>query len=191
MTPAEPFSPEELVALRRDMNLDSPWTDNVSDSWPAICARLLATLDRIAPDGLREALWEELRFVKGATDEVIDRIASRLAPPAEPATPTGCTDPDHPGGAFCTETTGLPYCTHYGDDPGKTGEPATVPPTGLDWPTLANVIREVDGNHDLGAGELAERILAHPKVRSVDVLGVDIREVTEATRRFRARFDRE
>lgn len=36
----------------------------------------------------------------------------------------------------------------------------------LDWPTLANVIREVDGNHDLGAGELAERILAHPKVRA-------------------------
>ena len=34
----------------------------------------------------------------------------------------------------------------------------------LDWPTLANVIREVDGNHNLGAGELAERILTHPKV---------------------------
>lgn len=32
-----------------------------------------------------------------------------------------------------------------------------------DWPTLANIIREVDGNHDLGAGELAERILAHPR----------------------------
>lgn len=29
-----------------------------------------------------------------------------------------------------------------------------------DWPTLANIIRTVDGKHDLGAGELAERILA-------------------------------
>ena len=31
------------------------------------------------------------------------------------------------------------------------------------WLTLANIIREVDGNRDLGAGELAERILAHPR----------------------------
>jgi hypothetical protein len=38
-------------------------------------------------------------------------------------------------------------------------------PDALDWPTLANIIREVDGNHDLGAGELAERILTHPKFR--------------------------
>lgn len=40
---------------------------------------------------------------------------------------------------------------------------ATLEPAALDWPTLANIIREVDGNHDLGAGELAERILAHPR----------------------------
>jgi hypothetical protein len=40
---------------------------------------------------------------------------------------------------------------------------APVDRDGLDWPTLANIIREVDGNHDLGAGELAQRILDHPR----------------------------
>ena len=44
--------------------------------------------------------------------------------------------------------------------------------TDTDWTTLANIIREVDGNHDLGAGELAERILAHPKAHAALAAGV-------------------
>lgn len=38
-------------------------------------------------DELREALWEELRFVKGATDDVIVRLATRLATSSRPAAP--------------------------------------------------------------------------------------------------------
>lgn len=55
---------------------------------------------------------------------------------------------------------------HEEQNPGRsvTLGPEAEQRGGLDWPTLSNVIREVDGNHDLGAGELAERILRHPKV---------------------------
>lgn len=61
------------------------------------------------------------------------------------------------------------YCRIHGDvrltldaDHCRT---TTPPAAGLDWPTLANIIREVDGNHDLGAGELAQRIIEHPRFR--------------------------
>lgn len=44
------------------------------------------------------------------------------------------------------------------------GTDPTPPPGELDWPVLAAVIRRVDGRHDLGAGDLAEAILAAPEV---------------------------
>ena len=70
-------------------------------------------------DPTREALWEELRFVKGATDAIVDRIADRLA---------------------ALSTT-----------PAPTGEP--------EWTDLAADIRAIDGNHELGAGALAEALI--------------------------------
>ena len=44
----------------------------------------------------------------------------------------------------------------------KHGTPRTSPLVGLDVDVLANMIRTIDGRHDMGAGELAEALM--PKI---------------------------
>lgn len=56
------------------------------------------------------------------------------------------------GGPWIAEN---PRCPVHGDNP-------ITPMPDVD--TLANIIREVDGNHDKGAGELAELIIEKCKV---------------------------
>lgn len=43
--------------------------------------------------------------------------------------------------------------------------PVTMPPKVGHILRLAEIIREVDGNHDKGAAALAEAILSHPAIR--------------------------
>lgn len=65
MTPTDPtpLSAEELVALRRDMNLVSPWSQPRAGAWVHVVARLLATLDarELDVERLAEALKEVTR----------------------------------------------------------------------------------------------------------------------------------
>jgi hypothetical protein len=57
----------------------------------------------------------------------------------------------------------------FGGDRCMADAPRTEAPD-LPWVYLASIIRQVDGNHQLGAGELAERILAHPRFPEVAAL---------------------
>jgi hypothetical protein len=71
-------------------------------------------------DDLRRSIVAALEEpgVRGHGRRLLELALQRdaLAPQALRA--EGCTDPEHPLGAFCTSTTGLPYCTFYGADPG-------------------------------------------------------------------------
>ena len=66
-------------------------------------------------------------------------------------------------------------------------------PNTLDWAILANIIREVDGNHDLGAGELADRIIEHPRFAHTPSAGegLDVERLHAAMARTEAELVRQ
>ena len=63
--------------------------------------------------------------------------------------------------------------------------------TEMDWPTLANIIRAADGNHILGAGDLADAILTALSERGYTIVasdrlaGLDVERLANAIARTR------
>lgn len=84
-----------------------------------------------------------------ATKDCMGRLLRTLDHADQPASEQRCYSSEHPQGCGC----------HAGPDEEPPARP--IEPAGVDLPDeLAQDIRRIDGNHGLGAGELAERLFA-------------------------------
>ena len=102
-------------------------------------------------DSSEQLAWAQTRAI----------AADRFLPPVAKPTPVDLAelhDPDFSNGLTASQHLDV---VRGGPDPRVTATPALPPRVGHIL-RLAEIIREVDGKHDLGAAALAEAILKHP-----------------------------
>jgi hypothetical protein len=127
-----------------------------SISFRALCAELV------------NELYDYIVANEQYNDALVNRTRAELVKPEPqglelvyrycPVTIAECGGPCEQGPEYCD-------CGEIKGEPPPRPEPQGLPPRVGHILRLAEIIREVDGNHDKGAGALAEAILSHPGSR--------------------------
>lgn len=136
-------------------------TDFTPTNWRALCAELLLFAEQAGEIAANESLWPKC----DPDCSMLDRTAAALSQPEpkmvyrySPVTIAECGGPCEQGPQYCD-------CGEIKGEPESQPEPQEPISEVDDILRLAEIIREVDGNHDKSAAALAEAILSHSDSR--------------------------